>query len=368
MPGKRGGWGVRRPLRGPKYPAPRDAHEALERLQAGNRRFRESRPLRPHGSVRRREGVAAQGQHPFAVVVACADSREAPELLFDCGLGDLFVVRTAGHVVGDTALGSVEFAALNLGVDLVVVLGHSHCGAVGATLEAEASGQAAPGHLGALIRAISPAVTLARGRGGDLPEATLRAHVELSAAAIRASEVLRPRLEVGTLRVVGGRYDLETGEVVFFGDEAAPLASPLPPQPTVLGTPGPLETCLYAHDLDAAEAFYSGVLGLSLYGKAPGRHLFYRLSGGMLLVFNPGASAQPGQVPAHAGAEGGHACLRIAREATEAWHAHLTACGLEVTRYAWGTRGESLYFRDPAGNVLELAPASIWGLGDGGEP
>ncbi|GGI90959.1 VOC family protein [Deinococcus wulumuqiensis] len=123
-----------------------------------------------------------------------------------------------------------------------------------------------------------------------------------------------------------------------------------------------LETCLYAGDLGAAEAFYSGVLGLTLHSKVEGRHLFYRLDGSMLLIFNPEASAKPGDVPAHQGKPGGHACLAIPREQTDEWEARLRGHGLDVTRYAWGNRGESLYFDDPAGNVLELAPASIWGL------
>lgn len=123
-----------------------------------------------------------------------------------------------------------------------------------------------------------------------------------------------------------------------------------------------LETCLYAGDLSAAEAFYSGVLGLTLHSKVEGRHLFYRLDGSMLLIFNPEASAKPGDVPAHQGKPGGHACLAIPREQTDEWEARLRGHGLDVTRYAWGNRGESLYFDDPAGNVLELAPASIWGL------
>ncbi|MPY67842.1 lactoylglutathione lyase [Deinococcus sp. SDU3-2] len=123
-----------------------------------------------------------------------------------------------------------------------------------------------------------------------------------------------------------------------------------------------LETCLYVDDLDRAETFYSEVLGLSLFGKVAGRHLFYRLDGSMLLIFHPEASAQPGDVPPHAGKPGGHACLAIPGEETDGWQARLEGHGLRVTRYAWGNRGESLYFHDPAGNVLELAPASIWGL------
>lgn len=123
-----------------------------------------------------------------------------------------------------------------------------------------------------------------------------------------------------------------------------------------------LETCLYADDLAAAEQFYSEVLGLPLHSKVEGRHLFYRLEGSMLLIFNPAQSSKPGEVPSHAGKPGGHACFAIAREQTDEWEKKLQSCGLRVTRYAWGERGESLYFNDSAGNVLELAPASIWGI------
>lgn len=123
-----------------------------------------------------------------------------------------------------------------------------------------------------------------------------------------------------------------------------------------------LETCLYADDLDAAEAFYRDVLGLNLHSKVAGRHIFFVLEGSMLLIFNPQASATTGDVPRHTGKAGGHACLTMAREETDDWEARLRGHGLEVTRYAWAERGESLYFYDPAGNVLELAPPSIWGL------
>ena len=123
-----------------------------------------------------------------------------------------------------------------------------------------------------------------------------------------------------------------------------------------------LETCLYVDDLDRAEQFYTQLLGLTLHSRVPGRHLFYRLDGSMLLIFDPRASAQPGDVPPHAGAPGAHACLTLDPTQTDAWETRLRAAGLTVTRYAWGDRGESLYFHDPAGNVLELAPPRIWGL------
>ncbi|WP_414657673.1 carbonic anhydrase [Deinococcus sp. VB343] len=197
-------------LLGRKYPHPTTAAEALERLLAGNRNFVAGRRQHPHESQRRRAFIAEQGQHPFALVVACSDSREAPEVLFDCGLGDLFAVRTAGQVLGQTALASVEFGVLHLGLRLVVVLGHSQCGAIQAALQA-GDVQDAPGHLPALLATLRPSVEAARAAGeSDLAEGTLRRHVLATVQTIREAEVLRG---VPDLLVVGGRYDLSSGAV-----------------------------------------------------------------------------------------------------------------------------------------------------------
>ena len=123
-----------------------------------------------------------------------------------------------------------------------------------------------------------------------------------------------------------------------------------------------LETCLYARDLPAAEAFYRA-LGFVFVSSVPGRHAFFRAGDAMLLIFNPDATEQPGDLPPHAGREGGHACFAVAQPEIPAWRQRLEALGLEVTEYAWSRgRGTSLYFRDPAGNLLELAPPGIWGL------
>ena len=123
-----------------------------------------------------------------------------------------------------------------------------------------------------------------------------------------------------------------------------------------------LETCLYVNDLEAAERFYVGLLGFEVRGKLAGRHLFLRAGDAMLLLFDPRESVRPGSTPPHAGAAGGHACFAVAPPETEAWAARLQAAGLSITRYRWGERGESLYFHDPSGNLLELAPPNIWGL------
>ena len=123
-----------------------------------------------------------------------------------------------------------------------------------------------------------------------------------------------------------------------------------------------LETCLYVDDLDGAERFYVGLLGFEARSKQAGRHLFLFAGDTMLLLFDPRESAKEGSTPPHAGKPGGHACFAIQPDEAEAWHEKLAQAGLEVTRYRWGERGESLYFHDPSGNLLELAPPQIWGL------
>ena len=198
------------PLLGRKYPHPTTAAEALERLLAGNRNFVAGRRQHPHESQRRRAFIAEQGQHPFALVVACSDSREAPEVLFDCGLGDLFAVRTAGQVLGQTALASVEFGVLHLGLRLVVVLGHSQCGAIQAALQS-GNVQGAPGHLPALLATLLPSVEAARAAGRGRRAAPRPHGWSAPSPAHAAAGCLLP----GRFRllVVGGRYDLSSGAV-----------------------------------------------------------------------------------------------------------------------------------------------------------
>jgi carbonic anhydrase len=189
----------------------RAAHAAdpVERLLEGNRRFVQARQRHPDATPRRRREVAG-GQHPFAVVLACADSRVAPELLFDTGLGDLFTVRVAGNLLNDENVASIEYAVEHLHVPLVVVLGHERCGAVAAALEKKEL----PGHLGSLARGLAPAVAAAEGRQGDRLDLAVRANVEHVVQALRASHpILAEHAAKGALRIVGARYDLDTGEV-----------------------------------------------------------------------------------------------------------------------------------------------------------
>ena len=180
--------------------------EALNRLKAGNERFASSKESTSKPVAARRAETAG-GQNPFAIVVGCADSRTAPEIVFDQGIGDLFVVRTAGNLVDDYALGSIEYAVEHLGVRLIVVLGHERCGAVTAAL----AGSSAPGHINALVRDIQPAVVAAKGKEGD----ALANAIHENDLAVAAK--IRKQAELGELasqvRVVEGYYDLDTGKV-----------------------------------------------------------------------------------------------------------------------------------------------------------
>jgi len=186
-----------------------NSDQALQELLAGNQRYVAGQLAHPHQTVERRDEVT-QGQHPFACVVTCSDSRVPPELIFDQGLGDLFVVRVAGNIVDDVVLGSIEYAGERLGTPLVMVLGHSQCGAVTAAVK----GGVAPGHIGRLTEALRPAVERAKSRGGDLVDNAIRVNVELIVGAVRTSwPILAEMIQAGKLKVVGGYYDLRSGLV-----------------------------------------------------------------------------------------------------------------------------------------------------------
>lgn len=186
---------------------------ALGRLLEGNSRFVAGKPQHPHQDGQRRAELSA-GQKPFAVVIGCADSRTSPEILFDQGLGDLFVVRLAGNIVDDAALGSVEFAVAQLGARLIVVLGHEKCGAVKAVVGI-VNGDAVPaGHIGSIVEAIKPAAQAVKGREGDPVENAVRENVHKVVARLKVSDpVLAPLVNAGELKIVGARYDLDDGIV-----------------------------------------------------------------------------------------------------------------------------------------------------------
>jgi carbonic anhydrase len=185
--------------------------EPLRLLAEGNARFVSGECTHVEGITGQRASVAAT-QRPLAAVVACSDSRVPPELVFDQGLGRLFVVRSAGHVVDDIALGNLEYAVEHLGAPLVLVLGHSRCGAV----EAALSGRRPRGHQAAIIDALDKAVSRARTMPGNLVENAMRENVTLCVEAISSSRPVMAKAIAGArLRVVGAVYDLDTGRVEF---------------------------------------------------------------------------------------------------------------------------------------------------------
>lgn len=187
-----------------------DPDEAMKKLIEGNSRFVGAKPVHPDQTASIREELA-KGQKPFAVILTCSDSRVPPEIVFDQGLGDLFVIRVAGNIVDDN--GSIEYAAEHLGTRLVVVLGHERCGAVDATLK----GGEAPGHIASLVKAIKPAVDKGKKEKGDPLENSIKNNTLSVAQKIRNSKPLLDELvKEGKLKVVSARYDLDDGRVVFF--------------------------------------------------------------------------------------------------------------------------------------------------------
>ena len=197
----------------------RKPEDVLEQLIEGNKRFAEGKPSNPRRTPMDFAAQAA-GQKPLAVIVACADSRVAPELIFDQGVGDLFVVRIAGNIVsgaGPTVKGSIEYAVVELGVRLILVLGHSQCGAVKAAIEHFEAKDTLPGSIGELIKPIGPAVTAAKGQKGDLLTNVIKANVLEGTRRLEGLDpILAKLVKTGELKVIGGNYELRTGKVEVF--------------------------------------------------------------------------------------------------------------------------------------------------------
>lgn len=199
------------------------AREALQRLQEGNRRFVHDARNPETATTRERRSELTAGQEPFAIILGCSDSRVPAEIVFDQGLGDLFVIRVAGNIVAPSQVGSVEFAAARFSTRLVVVLGHSQCGAVLTTLEQiQQSTEKQSRNLRSIVNRVRPSVEalLATDLAED-PQALIhhavRANIRASANQLRhGSEVLEQLIETEGLMVVGAEYSLETGEVDFF--------------------------------------------------------------------------------------------------------------------------------------------------------
>jgi carbonic anhydrase len=202
------------------------ALKALERLRLGNQRFVSGHGVKEIQFVHRRRQELVDDQHPFAIILGCSDSRVPAELVFDQGLGDLFVIRVAGNIVKSTQVGSVEFAAEQFGTKLVVVLGHSRCGAVLATLdELKQGSEARSPNLRRIVDSIRPSleslVEIDQGaaNGEQLVQAAVRANIQASVEQLRhGSEILEALIKDERLLVVGAEYSLETGVVEFLDD------------------------------------------------------------------------------------------------------------------------------------------------------
>jgi carbonic anhydrase len=213
--------------------------EAISRLKEGNGRFTAGNPQHPHESIDERKYMAAdsyenagtiplgmtteqaakrrtelaKSQHPFAIILSCSDSRVPPEIVFDEGLGDLFVIRVAGNVLNDEGLGSIEYGVDILGARLIVVLGHQSCGAVDAAMKTIAAKGKAPGHIQSLVTAIKPVVDSTP--KGDL-DTMIKANVKHVVDVLRSSTpILKARVDSGEVQVTGGYYTLDTGAVTF---------------------------------------------------------------------------------------------------------------------------------------------------------
>jgi carbonic anhydrase len=198
----------------PKEPTVTNPTGALERIKAGGERFASGGVHRPDQDTTYRATLAA-GQHPFACVLSCVDSRVPPEIVFDQGLGDLFVARTAGQVIDRAVLGSIQYGVAELKIPLLVVVGHEKCGAVKATLEAVEKHSAPSGtDIDALVTAIKPAVVKAEEeKATDMLDAAVRHNVMNIVADLGTKAILSTAVTAGTLKIVGARYDLDTGEV-----------------------------------------------------------------------------------------------------------------------------------------------------------
>jgi carbonic anhydrase len=195
---------------------PLTADQAWRTLVKGNKRFVEGRQQHPHESLEWRQSLA-NGQHPFAVILSCADSRVSPELVFDEGLGDLFVIRSAGEVLDTAVIGSIEYAIEHLGVPLIVVVGHESCGAVGAAIELVHGDAEVSGDIATLVRAVE--ATVRATPPNDDPKAFFAACVaeqarRSAAFLLERSNIIRDAVANHGVKVISATYDLDTGQVV----------------------------------------------------------------------------------------------------------------------------------------------------------
>jgi carbonic anhydrase len=197
----------------PPEPPPTTPAAAFTRLMEGNKRWVSGELRHPDRDPDRRQFVAEK-QKPFGAILSCIDSRVPPELLFDTGLGDLYVMRTGGEAIGPVVTGSVEYGPMTSGTPLIVVLGHQRCGAIEAAYNSIRDDKPLPGNLEAIAKALRPAYEQAvRVGGADPVDSMARAQVTLTAADLRSNQDLAPLVKKGALAVVGAYYSLDTGKV-----------------------------------------------------------------------------------------------------------------------------------------------------------
>ena len=190
--------------------------DAISKLKEGNGRYTSGNLQHPGQTAEQRKELA-NTQHPFAAILSCSDSRVPPEVVFDQGLGDLFIVRVAGNVINDEGLGSLEYTVDHLGTRLILVLGHQRCGAVDAARETIAAKGKAPGHIQSLVTAIKPVVEATAKEDLD---ATIKANVKHVVDALRSSTpILKAEVDSGKIQVIGGYYSLDTGAVTFLDEK-----------------------------------------------------------------------------------------------------------------------------------------------------
>ncbi len=191
---------------------PTTSKSPLQKLLDGNLRFQRGQAKWPNQTIAQRQAVA-QKQTPFAIIFGCVDSRVPPELVFDQGLGDLLVIRTAAHVIDNAALGSIEFGVAELSIPLLVVLGHERCGGVSAAIQAIDHHEAAPGSIQSLVEYISPSVLKAQGQGDARLTSAIHNNITYTLHMLSSSKIINDAVNDGKLTIVGSYYDLDTGAV-----------------------------------------------------------------------------------------------------------------------------------------------------------
>ena len=184
-------------------------NNTIKKLLEGNQRYITGGALHPNQSFEHRLELA-EGQKPIAAILTCADSRVSPEIIFDHGLGDLFVLRVAGNVINDLFVGSLEYAVEHLNVSLLMVLGHSECGAVDATVK----GGQPPGHINSLVQAIKPALDRLKKQSPDWVNIVAKENIKIGVERLRISDpILTARYEEGNIDIVGAFYNIKSGKV-----------------------------------------------------------------------------------------------------------------------------------------------------------